>query len=222
MKPINRTLTVKKERDMATIKNEKDLDESPFISNEVQILDVGSKIDQLNQEKADIIQELVNIKAENQNMNFAIQQKADEMQTLIERHLAEKTQFNRTIQGLQDELVEWKRKCSIEIEKYNKIEKTISGLKREKNELSAHLMQLRRSIQTPIQQNKSEASKPSTDTEDEVYEVEALLRHKTSKKVRSFLVRWEGYSPEYDTWVPECDLHCEQLLTAYLKENNLK
>lgn len=205
---------------MATVKSEKDLDDTPFVSNEVQIPDVSSQINQLKQEKADIIQELVKIKSENQKLNFNFQQKSNGTQTLVEQHLAGTMQLEKIIQGLENELVEWKQKCSIEVEKHNKSAITISSLKREKNELSAHLKQLRQSTNQPIQQNIS-VPEPDriVDTEDEVYEVEALLRHKT---VRRFLVRWKDFSSEHDSWVTEDDLNCTKLLKEYLKKKNLE
>ncbi|CCG80806.1 Chromo domain-containing protein [Taphrina deformans PYCC 5710] len=44
----------------------------------------------------------------------------------------------------------------------------------------------------------------SEDEDEDVYVVEQIIRHRRSKKARSFeyLVRWEGYGSEDDTWEP--------------------
>lgn len=41
----------------------------------------------------------------------------------------------------------------------------------------------------------------------EVYDVECLMKRRTAENGNvSFLVRWEGYGPEDDTWEEEDDL----------------
>lgn len=57
---------------------------------------------------------------------------------------------------------------------------------------------------------------------DSNYEAESILRHKTSKGKRSYLVRWMGYSSEDDNWVKEDNLFCPNILTAYKKRKRLQ
>ena len=38
------------------------------------------------------------------------------------------------------------------------------------------------------------------------FEVEALLKHRSRGNSRQHLVRWQGYGPEHDEWVPEEEL----------------
>ena len=54
------------------------------------------------------------------------------------------------------------------------------------------------------------------------YEVEHILMHKDRHPVngwkikREFLVKWQGYGPEHNTWEPEANLrNCPELLTDY-------
>lgn len=207
---MNKKLTVKKEHDISSVKNENGLDEAPFVSNEVQILNSGSLMDQLKQEKEDVLQELITIKSENQKLNFEVQRKGDELQTLTEKYSFETMKLSKTIESLKNEMAEWKQRYSVECESNKEQEKTILNLKREKNELSAQLVQLRKTTSISNQE-----------VEDEVYEVDKLLDHKINR-VRHFLVRWKNFTSEHDSWVTEDDLHCKTILNEYLKKKNLK
>ncbi len=59
-----------------------------------------------------------------------------------------------------------------------------------------------------------------------LYKVEQLLDHKIVNKGRRasyhFLVRWNGYSPEHDTWEAEKNLlTCDSLIRLYKLERGL-
>jgi hypothetical protein len=65
--------------------------------------------------------------------------------------------------------------------------------------------------------------------EEPLYRVEALLKHrdrrygKARKPRREYLIKWEGYGMEHNTWEPKSNLlTCNQLLRAYHEENNLE
>lgn len=54
----------------------------------------------------------------------------------------------------------------------------------------------------------------------EEYEVEDIVAHRKSRRGRGleFLIRWKGYSPQYDSWEPRANLkNAPSLLSAYLK-----
>lgn len=221
---------MKQERS-ATVKTEKELDDNPFVSNAVQFLDSGSQISQLEREKSEMIQELVEMKSDNQKINFELQQKCNEIQVLNEQRMAENMHMSKTIRTLQNELNDWKQKCSIAIKKHDDDQGIISKLKREKNELSAQLIQLRRisqiqhddSSDTEAGEKETEEKETEEEEGEEVFEVESLLKHKVNqRKVRSFLVRWKNYSSEHDSWVKESDLNCPTILKEYLKKHSLK
>lgn len=82
-------------------------------------------------------------------------------------------------------------------------EKKMSDLKRKNQFLLARQKQL----QTGVQQNPA----------DSVYEVEAILNHKDTKNARSYLIRWEGYGSDDDTWEKAENLKCPTLLTNYIR-----
>lgn len=67
-----------------------------------------------------------------------------------------------------------------------------------------------------------EIAQPVESTDDDIFEVERLLKHKKIKGKLFFLVRWEGYGPEQDSWISRKDLLCPGILNEYLKINNLK
>lgn len=57
--------------------------------------------------------------------------------------------------------------------------------------------------------------------EDDNYEVEAILAHKTTYGTRRFLVKWLGWPLEKATWEPEANLdNCEGLLREYWERPN--
>jgi Chromo (CHRromatin Organisation MOdifier) domain len=49
----------------------------------------------------------------------------------------------------------------------------------------------------------------------EEFEVDKILRHRTSSRGRQFLIRWLGYGPEDDSWVSERDIHAPLKLRQY-------
>src|SRR5205085_9370673 len=62
---------------------------------------------------------------------------------------------------------------------------------------------------------------PAVDPEDNQYSVECLLGHhiprlggRNRRKVIQYLVKWEGYGSEHNSWINETDIH-EDLIKAY-------
>ncbi|XP_034664857.1 chromodomain-helicase-DNA-binding protein 1 [Drosophila subobscura] len=53
---------------------------------------------------------------------------------------------------------------------------------------------------------------------EEEYEVEAIIGHKKVRGASFFLVRWKGYSSDADTWEPESELNCDDLIAAFRKK----
>lgn len=61
--------------------------------------------------------------------------------------------------------------------------------------------------------------------EDKYYEVESIIAHenrgrRTNRQLH-FLIRWKKSDPSHDSWVPESDLKCPEILKQYKKTNNL-
>lgn len=60
--------------------------------------------------------------------------------------------------------------------------------------------------------------------ESQEYEVESILGHKNTGKARSlkYLVRWSGYSPQFDKWLTAHNLrNASDILREYQKRHNL-
>lgn len=54
-----------------------------------------------------------------------------------------------------------------------------------------------------------------SDSEEE-YEVEYIIDMKGSGKKREFFVHWKGYPRSAETWEPEANLSCQDLIDEYL------
>ncbi len=54
------------------------------------------------------------------------------------------------------------------------------------------------------------------------YEVENILDHRTSRNGTTFLIKWQGYPMEDNTWEPEKNLtNCHEILHAYKVRHKL-
>lgn len=49
------------------------------------------------------------------------------------------------------------------------------------------------------------------------YEVEKIVGHKQEGRQISYRIRWKGWGPKDDTWEPEEDLNCDEMLEKYKK-----
>ncbi|XP_017110016.2 micronuclear linker histone polyprotein [Drosophila bipectinata] len=85
--------------------------------------------------------------------------------------------------------------------------------------------------------NGKKSAKPAGDKEvaandskpdggEDEFEVEAIVGHKTVRGVSYFQVRWKGYDKSEDTWEPEADLNCKDLIAKFkakeTKQENTK
>jgi len=53
---------------------------------------------------------------------------------------------------------------------------------------------------------------------EEEWEIEKILRHRTYRKKKQYLIRWKGYTPAHDSWINESGLHAPELLADYKKQ----
>ena len=60
------------------------------------------------------------------------------------------------------------------------------------------------------------AAKEKARSGNNEFEVEEIVGHKLWKGVSTYKVRWLGWDAKDDTWVPEEELQCPDLIKAYL------
>ena len=54
------------------------------------------------------------------------------------------------------------------------------------------------------------------------YEVERILEHRARRSGVQYLIRWKGYDPSEDSWLPESDLrNAPEVLNAYKRSVGL-
>lgn len=65
---------------------------------------------------------------------------------------------------------------------------------------------------------KSSKAKSDSEEDEEDYEVEKIIDVNTKKNgKREFLIRWKNYSSKHDTWEPEDNLSCDELIAKFLE-----
>lgn len=57
------------------------------------------------------------------------------------------------------------------------------------------------------------------DDDDDGYEVEDIVDHKIKGKKKYFKIRWKNYDESQDTWEPEQDLSCPEIIERYLEKH---
>lgn len=53
---------------------------------------------------------------------------------------------------------------------------------------------------------------------DETYKVEAILKHRKRNGKVFYLIKWEGYDESQNTWEPEDNLSCPDILAKYIEK----
>ena len=52
-------------------------------------------------------------------------------------------------------------------------------------------------------------------SDSENFEVEGIVNHRHKKGKVEYLIRWKGYSPSDDSWVPAYNLNFPEEIAAY-------
>lgn len=63
----------------------------------------------------------------------------------------------------------------------------------------------------------SPISRSSEETSDDVYPVEKILQSWGPKSRRQYLIRWQGWGPEFDCWEPACSLSDDLIMEFEVK-----
>lgn len=177
----------------------------------VQRKNLTEKVEDLTKEKADLIEQIIQLKRENMRFDLQTKRYQDDIQTNAAVHSAKIDGLEKKISTLQKKLNEIKQTQAENMG-------TIQMLTKQNKLYVAQINQLRKSTNT-IQNTQTEKS---DDTDDSEYDVESIQKHKGLKGKRLFLVRWKGFSSKDDTWIPEHDLFCPKILADYKKTKKLR
>lgn len=152
----------------------------------------SSEIEDLKKSKSNVIEEFISLKKKHQQLYYDYQELIEENKVL-----------KKKVDDLKSE---------------NNILKEGNLVKENKN-LIAKLKQLRRSSVNLVE--KQQISLPTHNKSCE-YEVEKLMNHRGRKGKREYLVRWQNFDSEEDTWEKESNLKCPIILKEYQKKTQIE
>lgn len=70
---------------------------------------------------------------------------------------------------------------------------------------------------------KSDRDDPDEDVdEEEAYEVEKILDERSRKGCTEYLIQWKGFGPENNTWEPEDNLSCDEIIEDFKAKKKKK
>lgn len=167
-------------------------------------------------EKKTLVEKIVALRTENQHITLSLQKKKEDCESLAtEKHNVEHTVIALTeeINTLKSQLTKIK---SDFIAQKDCDRQTIANLTSENKTFHAQIQQFRAGIdlQTTADFSKSQES-------EEIFEVEALVRHKKKKDGMHYLVRWKNFTSDEDTWEKESNLMCPKILDNYKRKMKL-
>lgn len=179
---------------------------------------------------SDLIDKIIKLKIANRDTIFNLNKKIDDLKDIVRQkdnqiqNLKTSNKFenviserDRTIEDLLNENTSLKLEISKKTADLDEAQKEfddqktkglciIEKLKRENRNLEARVKQFRMSINDRVSEG---------DSKD--YAVEKILDDKLMGKKRQYLVRWEGFESDDDSWQPAENLNCPEKIAVYEK-----
>merc|ERR1711920_395866 len=59
-------------------------------------------------------------------------------------------------------------------------------------------------------------------SEEEEFEVDMIINDRIEKGEEQYLIRWKNYGPNDDTWEPESNLDCPEIIAAYKEQKKIE
>lgn len=168
------------------------------IANRDTIFSLNKQIDDLKEIVKQKDKQILNLQSSNK-FEDVISERDHTIEVLHNENISLKLEISKITADLdeaQNEFNDQKKKglCIIE------------ELKRENRNLEARVKQFRMSINEKVSED---------DSKD--FAVEKILDDKLISKKRRYLVRWEGFNSEDDTWEPAENLNCPKKIAEYEK-----
>ncbi|CAH1638682.1 unnamed protein product [Spodoptera littoralis] len=163
--------------------------------------------------------------------NKTKKKKSEKKNMTEEEYEVEKIVDSRRIKGKMIYLIRWKGYsadndtwepentiyCPELIKKYND-EKENSKTKESKAEKKNNKRKAKKTPKTPAKRTKYDWDDSNAD-ENAEYEVDRILevRHKKNGQ-REFFIHWKGWSSKFDSWEPEDNLNCPELIKKFMEK----
>lgn len=218
---IHTEVHVKHERDVASGQHDVQLDSEENIMNSLQ-----KQIIDLSEKKKTLIESLVSSKSENQELYLDLKKQ----EAMLHNKIEVERKLEISVKSIEE-------KYSLLSTKYDQLNLQYTDLNAEKQEIDkefqSHLLKCEKELfeykqtiarltdekNTLIERNQPVSSSSDNDSDAAVYDVHEILAHKIRNRKRYFLVRWEGFGAEEDTWEPEQNLRNLLAFKQYLKKN---
>lgn len=216
-------MTIKRER-APFVKNENDIINVPFETTEVcrgskndTNQQLENQIANLTEEKDQLINDLIAAKDENQKLYAQVKSKQQKI-LAYEIEKTKQQKLNAELTSKQQTMVSTHENQQRSLQKeLCELRNNIAQLTRDNKNLQAKIKQLMVSASAEIEVEKTDTAVENSNE----YEVEAILNHKIKRGQRTYLIRWKGFPPNYDTWENESNLKCPEILNMYLKSKGL-
>lgn len=200
---------------------------SSYVTENLVRNEPQSKIDALIAEKSKLIADYLSVKSDNQRIYYELQKKDE----IILQHDNTQKELNTLVSALKNKVEELKIKDKQNVS----AEKDLSEqLARTKEQLSAQskesdetkkkidsLLKKNKVLQARINQIQTGINPNRPDREENLFDVDYIVDHKIKYKKRYFLIRWEGFGKETDSWEPEKNVKHLQIYRDYLKKKNI-